>query len=101
MRPSPLWPSGSLPLRPRRGHAPGNDDRHPEAPTLFNFNRLVGLTRSGHAFDFAANVFSTSEFAGPCFSPDGRILFVNLQGNSVPGSGMTCAITGPWERGAL
>jgi secreted PhoX family phosphatase len=33
-----------------------------------------------------------SEFAGPCFSPDGHWLFVNIQ---VPG--ITCAITGDWE----
>ncbi len=32
-----------------------------------------------------------SEFAGPCFSPDGEWLFVNIQ---VPG--ITCAITGNW-----
>jgi hypothetical protein len=32
-----------------------------------------------------------SEFAGPCFSPDGKWLFVNIQ---VPG--ITCAITGNW-----
>ena len=32
-----------------------------------------------------------SEFAGPCFSPDGTWLFVNIQ---VPG--ITCAITGDW-----
>ena len=32
-----------------------------------------------------------SEFAGPCFSPDGKWLFVNIQ---VPG--ITCAITGDW-----
>jgi hypothetical protein len=33
----------------------------------------------------------------------GEVLFVNIQGNgtTVPGSGMTCAITGPWRRGAL
>ena len=31
------------------------------------------------------------EFAGPCFSPDGTWLFVNIQ---VPG--ITCAITGDW-----
>lgn len=34
-----------------------------------------------------------SEFTGPTFSPDGRILFVNIQ---VPG--ITLAITGPWEK---
>ena len=32
-----------------------------------------------------------SEFAGPCFSPNGKWLFVNIQ---VPG--ITCAITGDW-----
>ena len=32
-----------------------------------------------------------SEFAGPCFSPNGEWLFVNIQ---VPG--ITCAITGDW-----
>ena len=34
-----------------------------------------------------------SEFTGPTFSPDGKILFVNIQ---VPG--ITLAITGPWHR---
>ncbi|MFI7601369.1 alkaline phosphatase PhoX [Actinoplanes sp. NPDC049681] len=34
-----------------------------------------------------------SEFTGPTFSPDGRVLFVNIQ---VPG--ITLGITGPWEK---
>jgi secreted PhoX family phosphatase len=34
-----------------------------------------------------------SEFTGPTFSPDGKILFVNIQ---VPG--ITLAITGPWQK---
>lgn len=34
-----------------------------------------------------------SEFTGPTFSPDGRVLFVNIQ---IPG--ITLAITGPWRR---
>ncbi|WP_433305086.1 alkaline phosphatase PhoX [Actinoplanes sp. CA-030573] len=34
-----------------------------------------------------------SEFTGPTFSPDGEVLFVNIQ---VPG--VTLAITGPWKR---
>jgi secreted PhoX family phosphatase len=37
-----------------------------------------------------------SEWCGACFSPDGRVLFVNLQG-----PGLTVAITGPWARGTL
>jgi hypothetical protein len=45
------------------------------------------------------NVLNNSEPAGACFSPDGEILFVNLFGDGTPGSGMTCAIWGPWERG--
>jgi secreted PhoX family phosphatase len=34
--------------------------------------------------------------AGATFSPDGRVLFFNLQSPDT-----TYAITGPWERGAL
>ena len=30
--------------------------------------------------------------AGSCFSPDGSVLFVNMQGD-----GLTLAITGPWQ----
>ena len=37
-----------------------------------------------------------SEWAGSVFSPDGRVLFVNLYS-----PGITLAITGPWERGNL
>lgn len=79
----------------------GDNDAHPLAPGIANVNRLVGLSREGQTFEFAVNVMSDSEFAGACFSPDGEILFVNLQGEGVPGSGMTCAIRGPWRRGPL
>ncbi|MEY4561592.1 MAG: hypothetical protein RLZZ618_869 [Pseudomonadota bacterium] len=37
-----------------------------------------------------------SEWCGACFSPDGRVLFANLQG-----PGITVAITGPWANGTL
>ena len=57
---------------------------------------LRGLTPDGHIFDFATNLVNNSEFAGACFSPDGRTLFVNIQW-----PGMTFAIWGPWEDGAL
>jgi secreted PhoX family phosphatase len=64
-----------------------------------------GLTRDGEIFDFARNILNGREFAGACFSPDGRVLFVNIQGGSDPRGGgdpsMTFAIWGPWERGAL
>ncbi len=66
---------------------------------------LRGLTPSGEIFPFARNVLNHREFAGACFSPDGRTLFINLQGDTIsmgPGHlGHTFAIWGPWERGPL
>jgi secreted PhoX family phosphatase len=50
------------------------------------------ITRSGRVLPFAHNALSRSEFAGVCFSPDGRILFVNIQEE-----GLTLAIEGPFE----
>ncbi len=58
-----------------------------------------GLTQRGQIFDVAKNVVpgaEDSEFAGATFSPDGKTLFVNIQ---TPG--LTFAIWGPWEDGAL
>ena len=43
-----------------------------------------------------AGDFRNTEWAGPAFSPDGRVLFVNLY---TPG--ITLAITGPWAKGTL
>lgn len=65
---------------------------------------LRGITQDGRVFDFATHdvPYSASratdraEFAGANWSPDGNWLFVNIQD-----PGMTYAITGPWERGAL
>ena len=66
---------------------------------------LRGLAPSGEIFPFARNLLNRREFAGACFSPDGRTLFINLQGDTIsvgPGNlGHTFAIWGPWERGAL
>lgn len=53
---------------------------------------LRGITPDGRIYSLAKNARSTSEFAGSCFSPDGAILFVNMQGE-----GLTLAITGPWQ----
>jgi secreted PhoX family phosphatase len=70
-------------------------------------NFVRGLTPEGRVFDLIRNNFNRSEWAGACFSPQGRTLFVNLQGETHPqenpGSdkGMTFAIWGPWETGAL
>jgi secreted PhoX family phosphatase len=52
---------------------------------------LRGVTAEGHLYPLAAN--SYSEFAGACFSPDGRTLFVNAQS-----PGITFAVTGPWRQ---
>jgi secreted PhoX family phosphatase len=58
---------------------------------------LRGVTTEGLIFDLAElNTPNTSELAGATFSPDGRILFFNVQS-----PGITYAITGPWENGAL
>jgi uncharacterized protein len=65
---------------------------------------LRGLTPEGAIFDLGKNLLNQSEFAGACFSPDGRVLFVNIQGStgdSGAEAGRTLAIRGPWERGAL
>jgi secreted PhoX family phosphatase len=75
--------------------------------------RLVGWTRDGASFAFAQNHMNLSggvagkpaivpadyrfsEFAGACFDPSGRWLFVNVQR-----PGVTFAISGPWARGPL
>jgi len=70
---------------------------------------LHGLTVDGEIFKFAQNNvvlngqrngivgdFTGSEFAGACYSPDGEWLFANIQS-----PGITVAITGPWQDGAL
>ncbi len=66
---------------------------------------LRGLTNEGEIFTLARNLVNRREFAGACFSPDGRVLFVNLQGDvSSWGPGdlsRTLAIWGPWESGPL
>jgi secreted PhoX family phosphatase len=70
-------------------------------------NFVRGLTRDGSIFDLARNNLNGSEWAGACFSPQGRTLFVNIQGETRPlqnpggDKGMTFAIWGPWESGAL
>ena len=56
-------------------------------------NHIRIINQQGELFDFGRNMSSSSEFAGLCFSPSGKTLFVNLQEN-----GDTVAITGPWEK---
>ena len=55
---------------------------------------LRGLNAQGQIYDIARNAHADkAEFCGACFSPDGSVLFVNIQN-----PGFTLAIEGPWER---
>lgn len=94
-----ITPSGSILFC--EDDAVSDADIHPLASGLADVNRLIGLGPKGEPSTFAVNMLNHSEFAGACFSPDGEVLFVNVFGNGTPGSGMTCAIWGPWERGPL
>jgi secreted PhoX family phosphatase len=67
---------------------------------------IRGLTRTGQIFDFvrAADPNEATEFAGACYSPDGRVLFFNTQGSTDAAGterGGTFAIWGPWAGGPL
>jgi uncharacterized protein len=52
---------------------------------------LVGVTDQGKSYPLARNDTNDSEFTGPAFSADGRILFANIQS-----PGYVFAIAGPW-----
>ncbi|MDU0353732.1 DUF839 domain-containing protein [Paraglaciecola aquimarina] len=54
-------------------------------------NHLRGITPQGEIYDFA-KVHWQTEPAGACFSPDAKVLFVNLYSPTT-----TLAITGPWD----
>jgi secreted PhoX family phosphatase len=54
-------------------------------------NYIVGVTPQGKLYQFARNATNDSEFAGVCFSPDGKTMFLNIQN-----PGITFAIWGPW-----
>lgn len=53
-------------------------------------NHIRGIGPDGSAYD-SARLRVQTETAGACFSPDGRILFVNVYSPT-----KTLAITGPW-----
>lgn len=86
---------------------------HTPALGGFRGTRLLGINPQGDAFDFAENNivldrspvnrpaigpgdYRSREFAGACFDPRGKTLFVNIQ---TPG--VTFAISGPWPVGGL
>ena len=65
-----------------------------------------GISPAGEVFPFVRNDLNDYEWAGACFSPHGRTMFVNIQGalwvgDGTEPKGMTFAIWGPWENGAL
>jgi uncharacterized protein len=81
---------------------------------------LRGVSRSGQVFPLARNLRNSIEFAGACFSPDGKTLFANLYGRSTERTtqpyrslvqipvgpekherAATVAIWGPWRSGPL
>ncbi len=55
--------------------------------------RLVGITPQGGVYTFARNARDNSEFAGACFAPDGRTMFVNIYD-----PGLTLAVWGNWAK---
>lgn len=54
---------------------------------------IRGITLDGRVYDIARNAKSRGEIAGVCFSPDGRVMFANLQRE-----GLTLAISGDFAR---
>lgn len=54
-------------------------------------SHVRGVSSEGEMFTLARNALNNNEFAGACFSPDGRTFFVNIQ---TPG--ITFAVTGPF-----
>ncbi len=60
-------------------------------PSFADYSHLRWIEPDGSITTLARNSKDSSEFAGSCFSPDGKWLFVNLQGR-----GITLGITGPW-----
>ena len=58
-------------------------------------DNIVVVDHDGSLAILAQNISSGSEWAGACFSSQGNIMFVNMQGD-----GLTFAIKGPWRRPA-
>ncbi len=58
-----------------------------------NNTRIFGISPKGKFYQIAENIGFESEFAGVCFSPSGKTLFVNIQK-----AGLTLAITGNWQK---
>ena len=97
-----LYYPDNVALSPRGGLVLCQDSYRDEAQSLF------GLTAQGGLFEFSRNNatfdnfhgldgdYTDAEWAGACFSPDGRWLFANIYR-----PGFTVAITGPWKQGLI
>jgi uncharacterized protein len=101
--------AGTIELRLHFAYTPADQDTDPDGPdniTVSAFggliiaedgdgvNHLLGSTEKGEVFFFARNEhLENSEFAGPNFSHDKRILFANVQS-----PGFVYAIKGPFRR---
>lgn len=68
---------------------------------------IRGLDRQGRIVDLVRAPDTGNEpdeFAGSCFSPDGRVLFFNVQGSRTASGSVasaTYALWGPWENGPV
>ena len=88
-------------LSPRGGLVICEDSEQP-------VQRLSGMAADGGLFEFCRNAvvldgfrgfsddYRNEEWAGACFSPDGRWLFANIYD-----PGLSVAITGPWRQGLI
>ena len=56
--------------------------------------KVVGVNAAGELFEVVRNEHNDSEFAGVCFSSNGRFMFLNMQS-----AGLTFVINGNWRKG--
>ncbi|HKP61286.1 MAG TPA: alkaline phosphatase PhoX [Polyangiales bacterium] len=78
--------------------APDNLTSHPDGALYLcedgsGSDNIVRVDPDGSLAILAQNAWSDSEFAGVCFDPSGRMMFVNMQND-----GLTLAIRGPFCR---
>jgi secreted PhoX family phosphatase len=106
----------NLCVSPRGGIVFNEDGASSHNGISVSAQRLMALRPDGSSYEFARNNYNftaaqlaaagkpngvtgnqrNTEWCGSVFSPDGRIMFANLQG-----PGITVAITGPWAKGTL
>ena len=80
------------PRRARQHHRGALRRPHPGRGRRGRLSACSSVTTKGESFPFARNARTTASGPGPCFSPDGRTLFANLQEPAVK-----VAITGPFN----